>query len=160
MKSLKSLSLLGCIIMFMMQCNSKAGDAHYQLISGEIKKHYKINTGKNDAENLIFINDKGCPNCIRSFSDYILNNVDRFEDNSLIFINSKGFNVDLERFAKHNSKNIIISHTIREHGNVLPDLGIIYLKKDKNKTEVDTIILIDPLTIKDQLNYIENRIVN
>ena len=81
--------------------------------------------------------------------------MDKFKDSSLIFINSKGFNVDLDRFIGLNAKNIVISRYIREQSKMLPDLGIIYFKEHTNK--VDTIISIDALTITQQLHYIKNK---
>ena len=155
MKTLKFFNLLCFSMLLFIQCNEKVQNEIYQQINSEIKEFYQVDLSKRKANKLIFINDNGCPNCIVSFSGFVLNNMDKFKDSSLIFINSKGFNVDLDRFIGLNAKNIVISRYIREQSKMLPDLGIIYFKEHTNK--VDTIISIDALTITQQLHYIKNK---
>ncbi|MPM37494.1 hypothetical protein SDC9_84111 [bioreactor metagenome] len=150
-----------CIISFSgyilnyIEGNEKAQDKHYQLINKEVNELFQVNLSDDTPKKLIFINDNGCPNCIISFSGYVLNHIDRFKDNSLILINSKGINVDIDKFLDLNAKNIFVSRNIRKQSKILPDLGIIYLKENSN--EVDTIISINASTIREQLNYIENK---
>lgn len=155
MKTLKFFNLLCFSILLFIQCNEKVQNDIYQQINSEINEFYQVDLDDSNAKELVFINDNGCPNCIVSFSGFVLNNMDKFKDSSLIFINSKGFNVDLDRFIGLNAKNIVISRNIREQSRMLPNLGIIYFKEHTNK--VDTIISIDALTITQQLHYIKNR---
>lgn len=72
-----------------------------------------------------------------------------------IFINSKGWNVDIDRFESLELKKIVISRDARNQGTLIPDLGIIYMKE--TKTEIDTIISISLERIKEQIDYMEKR---
>lgn len=155
MKTLNFISVVGLFFLLCIQCNKKEQNEKYQLIVNEIKENYQIDIRDNNVQNLIFINDQGCPNCIASFSGYILNNIDKFKENSMIFINSKGINIDLDKFINLKAKNILISRNIREQSEILPDLGIIYLKKSTK--EVDSVISLDTSNIVEQLKYISAR---
>lgn len=135
-------------------CSERPTDEKYLKMSEDINRFYGIKMDKT-AECLIFINDRGCPNCITSFSNYVLNNIDKYRDNSFIFINSTGWNVDIERFASMNLKNIIISRNVREQGEIIPDLGFVYMTETRNK--IDTVISMTTEKFLEQIDYIEKR---
>lgn len=73
----------------------------------------------------------------------------------MIFINSTGKNVDIDKFLQLKSKNVIISRKIRDKAKIIPNLGIIYIKE--NTKSIDTIISIEPNIIIEQLNYMRDR---
>lgn len=155
MKILKLLNLIVLLVLFIIGCARKTSDERYLQINNEIREIYQMNIKNENVKYLIFINDYGCFGCIKSFLGYILNNINRFEDNRLIFTSSKGVNVDIDKSISSNTKNVVISRNIRRQGEIIPNLGIVYLKE--NTIEVDTIISIDALIISEQLAYIENR---
>lgn len=155
MKTLKFFSLFGILFLLLSGCSSEMSDERYRSISREVKEVYRVNINDKNVKQLIFINDLGCSGCVLSFSGYILNNIDRFNDNSLIFISSKGRNVDVDKFVKSKTKNIIISRNIRKQSEIIPNLGVVYLRENGN--EVDTIVSIDASTLSEQLAYIEDR---
>lgn len=142
------------IFLFYLSCVEKPADEKYVQLNRDLRDFYSINTGSKTKQ-FIFINDKGCPTCIVSFSGFILQNMEKYNENSMVFINSRGQNVDLDKFSALNLKNVHISRNIREKGNIIPDLGIVYLKE--NKQEIDTIISISPEKFIEQINYIKER---
>lgn len=121
----------------------------------EVKLFYETDLNDKEVKQFIFINDIGCPNCILSFSNYVLNNFENYRNNSMIFINSTGKNVDIDKFLQLKSKNVIISRKIRDKAKIIPNLGIIYIKE--NTKSIDTIISIEPNIIIEQLNYMRDR---
>lgn len=135
-------------------CTTSSTDANYLFVQKELKENYQQTIPKNTTH-LIFITDKGCPNCIISFSQLILQNIDKYKDSGLVFINSSGKNVDIDSYASMKDKNIIITSDYPDKSTVIPSLGIVYLKPQKQ--EVDTIIHIDASIIKEQFEYILQR---
>ncbi|MDO5664531.1 MAG: hypothetical protein Q4G63_04630 [Bacteroidia bacterium] len=153
-KACKATLYVASIIFIFVTCSSNTANKPSKLMLKDVKRIYQVNVDKNKKQ-LIFINDVGCPNCIITFSNYILNNINRYNNNSIIFINSKGQNVDIDRFIALNTKDVVISKEPREGVGIIPNLGIIYLKE--NISEIDTIISIDASIITEQLKYIDER---
>lgn len=147
-------SLVIAVFFLSTGCFERPTDEKYIKMSEDIYRFYGVKTDKTE-ECLIFINDRGCPNCITSFSNYVLNNMDKYKDNSFIFINSTGRNVNIERFASMNLKNIIISRNVREQGEIIPDLGFVYMTENMN--EIDTVISMTAEKFLEQIDYIEKR---
>lgn len=153
MKLLKYSVLI--FIFFCLCCSEKAVDGKYIQMRKEVKLFYETDLNDKEVKQFIFINDIGCPNCILSFSNYVLNNFENYRNNSMIFINSTGKNVDIDKFLQLKSKNVIISRKIRDKAKIIPNLGIIYIKE--NTKSIDTIISIEPNIIIEQLNYMRDR---
>lgn len=135
-------------------CSDKSKDARYNVLNSELKESHQLTVDKT-IKQVLFMNDVGCPNCVTSFSNYVLNNIDKYKDSTLIIINSKGLNVDLNRFTSLGMKNVVISNETYDQKTVIPSLGVVYLSKDDNR--VDTIISVDAASFADKLNYIDSR---
>lgn len=153
------MKLLNCkiaLLAFLLftNCSEKIKDEKYRMVSKEVHTIYRTKIKKN-TKHLIIINDYGCSNCVKSFANYVLHNMDKYKDNSLILISSKGHNVDIDSFAAMHLNNVIIIRKSREPGKTIPYLGIIYLKENLN--EVDTILSIDATSIIEQMNYMKMR---
>ena len=132
-------------------CHSKKKNNEDSILQKELSKVYDYKIPE-DVSRLIFITDEGCPNCVLSFSQLILNNITDYEKNSLIFINSSGRNVDIDMFTSLHSPNIIISNGYPVSSTVLPRLGIVYLKPETQ--DADTTIAIDASRIEEQFKFI------
>ena len=63
--------------------------------------------------------------------------------------------MDIDSYSSMKSKNIIISSDYPDKSEIIPSLGIVYLKPQKQ--EIDTIIHIDAYTIKEQFQYMHER---
>lgn len=135
-------------------CKSQTTDDEYLKLEKELKTNYHKNIPDN-ATSLVFISDEGCANCVMSFSQLILQNIDKYKDVGLVFIHSTGKNVDIDSYSSMKSKNIIISSDYPDKSEIIPSLGIVYLKPQKQ--EIDTIIHIDAYTIKEQFQYMHER---
>ena len=142
------------ISLLIIGCKSQNADEDYFKFEKELKVNYHKSIPKN-ATCLIFISDVGCPNCVISFSQLILQNIDKYKDVGLVFIHSTGKNVDIDSYSSMKSKNIIISSDYPDKSEIIPSLGIVYLKPQKQ--EIDTIIHIDAYTIKEQFQYMHER---
>lgn len=133
-------------------CSNRQRDKEY----GEIKKHiedtYNIKTDKG-IERIVFINDNGCSNCTQSFSNYVLDNMN--DEKTLVIVNSRGSNVDLDKFIEKRSENkhIILSLNPRESDSKIPDLGVVYVNNEK----IDTILTLIPEKLREQMEYIDKR---
>jgi len=153
---LKYLNRNTCFVVFfcsflVSSCNTSSSDDNYLLLQKELKENYHISIPKN-ATRLVFITDEGCPNCVISFSQLILQNIDKYKDAGLVFIHSTGKNVDIDSYSSMKNRNIIISSDYPDKSEIIPSLGIVYLKPLKQ--EIDTIIHIDASIIKEQFQYI------
>ncbi len=146
--------LLMAVMFSAISCNEKADDAKYNMLKEELKQSYDLSLDKT-IKQVVFIGDEGCPNCVTSFSNYVLNNIDKYKDSTLILINSKGRNVDLDRFQALGMKNIIILRKAPDEKKFSPNLGVVYME-NKQKT-VDTAIYIDAKEIIEQINYIDSK---
>lgn len=148
MRLLNCSLLLGMLVLFT-GCSAKHKDEKLNVIDQQLKEIYKVDL-KDDVKQVVFINDNTCPNCVESFSNFILNNIDKYKDNSLIVINSSGRNVDLDRFNSLELKNIIYSNQVKSFNELIPNLGIAYIKDSR----LDTIVALNAETFADQLEYI------
>lgn len=156
---LKYLNRNICFVVFfcsflVSSCNTSSSDDNYLLLQKDLKENYHINIPKN-ATCLIFISDEGCPNCVISFSQLILQNIDNYKNTGLVIIHSAGKNVDIDSYSSIKNKNIKIYSDYPDKSEIIPSLGIVYLKPQKQ--EVDTIIYIDAFIIKEQFQYILQR---
>lgn len=149
---LSNCNFLLLVFVLFVGCSAKSQDEKLNVISKELKNVYNVDI-KDDVKQVIFINDNTCPNCVESFSNFILNDIDKYKDSSLIIINSLGQNVDLDRFNRMGLKNIVISQKSIEQNGYIPDLGVVYI----NKNKVDTIISVEAEGFIDQLKYIDKR---
>lgn len=117
----------------------------------QIENHHQIEIEK-DINRIFFINDIGCGYCIHVFSEYAKK---QLEDNqTLVIINSRGNNVDLESFkeAEKGSSQVVISHkVITDNNNPLYKSGVIYL----DKAVQDTVINISASELAEQIAYFE-----
>lgn len=136
---------------YLLSCRITPDNKESSVLQSELNHSYKHKISQNISR-LIFITDEGCPNCVISFSQFILNNVENYKQNSLVFINSSGTNVDIDTFKALKNKNIIISEDYPMESKLLPRLGIVYLKKGTQ--EIDTIISIEASQIKKQFKFI------
>jgi len=143
--------LLLLISLLIIGCKSRVTDEEYLKLEKELKVNYHKSIPKN-ATRLVFITDEGCPNCVISFSQFILQNIDTYKDSGLIFIHSYGKNVDIDSYSSMKNRNIILSSDYPKKTEIIPSLGIVYLKPLKQ--EIDTIIHIDASIIKEQFQYI------
>jgi len=150
-KNITCLVFLLLISLLMIGCNSQVTNEEYLKLEKELKVNYHKSIPKN-ATRLVFITDEGCPNCIISFSQLILQNIDKYKDSGLIFIHSSGRNVDIDSYSSMKNRNIILSSDYPDKSEIIPSLGIVYLKPLKQ--EIDTIIHIDASIIKEQFQYI------
>ena len=142
------------ISLLIIGCKSQNADEDYFKFEKELKVNYHKSIPKN-ATCLIFISDEGCPNCVISFSQLILQNIDNYKNTGLVIIHSAGKNVDIDSYSSIKNKNIKIYSDYPDKSEIIPSLGIVYLKPQKQ--EVDTIIYIDAFTIKEQFQYILQR---
>ena len=145
------LLLLLSITVSIIGCKSQTTDDEYLKLEKELKTNYHKNIPDN-ATSLVFISDEGCANCVMSFSQLILQNIDKYKDAGLVFIHSTGRNVDIDSYSSVNSSNIILSSDYPHKSDIIPSLGIVYLKPQKQ--EIDTIIYIDSYKINEQFRYI------
>lgn len=150
-KIMSCLSLLLLISLLTIGCKDQVANEEYLNLEEELKANYRKSIPEN-VNYLIFITDKGCPNCIISFSQLILQSIDKYKGLSLVFINSSGRNVDIDSYSSINDKNIIISSDYPDNLKLIPSLGIVYLNPQKQK--IDTIIHIDAFKINEQFQYI------
>lgn len=151
LKHLKYSFLLFCLFLFL-NC-SHSNDERFNMLKKEFKETYHKHI-PNDVKTIYIINDNYCPNCVYYFSQFVLDNL-KENKQILYFINSKGINVDLQRFIAHGYENVHISKQILNANNeLIPNaLGVIYIKN----MQIDTIIHIDSNSIFDQIAYIKSK---
>lgn len=147
-------NLLFCLLwtMFgssMAGCSSEE-DARLALLKESLKEQYGV-TLNEEITRIYVLNDLGCGSCVSSLAKYVANYVDG--EHSLVVINSRGINIDLETFErkKKTNPNIIISHTVlNDESNPFAFAGAIFLKGEK----VDTIVNVLEGDVIQNLQYI------
>ncbi|HOF16478.1 MAG TPA: hypothetical protein PLF32_07395 [Bacteroidales bacterium] len=103
---------------------------------------------------VVYITEKGCPNCQSFFSDMASQHFIN-KKNTLLIINSYGQGIDISCFLSDTAKNIIFDYTddFRDLG-FFQYSGFIAL----NNNRIDTVIEINPTGIQDKIDYIIKRI--
>ncbi len=107
-------------------------------VKGYISSNYEVELG--DSIRRIFVlNDMDCPTCVRSLADFAKEQIDN--PGSMILINSRGSNIDLESFEELRkiNPNILIRHKVENEDSIFSKMGVIYL----NNAEVDSIVKVD-----------------
>lgn len=142
--------LLVFLIPFCTMCESK--DKKTESVKDSIETYYHTKVG-NDIRRIFVLNDYGCSNCVRSFSEYVKNNA--IDSGSMVLINSRGNHVDLEAFEtlKRQNPNIIISHQVNNDSTLFSGLNVIYL----DNARIDTVVSLNAMTLQEQLRYIDSR---
>ena len=121
-------------------------------------KHIEDSYGKkvkNETERIFYINDQGCGRCVNSYSDFVLNYVD--DAKSMVIINSKGLNVDMDKFREKAflyPDHILLAYDPKKTNKHLPDLCIIYITKRR----VDSIFEVNSGNIHSLLQYAKSKI--
>lgn len=141
-----------CLCFFISSCQ-KSNDSEYKRMQQYLKSEYNYNVDGN-IERVFYVNDIGCSSCVRTFSDFILYNV--ADENSLIIINSKGINVNLEEFRKKQEempRNVILSYNPNVKDGYFPNLSVLHI----NNLKVDTIIEVSAQNLQNLLRYIQQK---
>lgn len=130
-------------------CSSKE-NARLASLKEALKEQYGVKLDKGITR-IYVLNDLGCGSCVSSLANYVASYVDG--EHSLVIINSRGINIDLEAFEqkKKTNPNIVISHTVlNDESNPFAFAGAIFLKEEK----VDTIVNIQEGDVMQSLQYI------
>ena len=78
-KHANCLLLLLSITVSIIGCKSQTADDEYLKLEKELKTNYHKSIPDN-ATSLVFISDEGCANCVMSFSQLLLQNIDKYKD--------------------------------------------------------------------------------
>jgi hypothetical protein len=127
-------------------------DATVQHVKAYLKENYNVKLTPN-IKRVFVLNDLGCGNCVRALSEFVKDNVD--DENSLVVVQSRGANVDIEEFMKREKgrHNVVVSHRANDDDSIFSKLGVIYLTDSK----ADTIINISADKASSQISYVAKR---
>ena len=147
-------NLLFCLLWVMLgssmtSCSSE-GDVRLVSLKESLKKQYGVTLDK-EITRIYVLNDLGCGSCVSSLANYVFGYVD--DDHSLVIINSRGININLDAFEmkKKTNPNIVISHTVlNDKSNLFAFVGAIFLKEER----VDTIVNVLEGDVIQSLQYI------
>lgn len=147
-------NLLFCLLWMMLwkgvEGCSSAEDARLASLKEALKEQYGVKLDK-EITRIYVLNDLGCGSCVSSLAKYVADYVDG--GHSLVIVNSRGINVDLDAFErqKKTNPNIVISHTVlNDENNPFAFAGAIFLKEEK----IDTIVNIQEGDVVQSLQYI------
>nr|WP_321376302.1 hypothetical protein [uncultured Bacteroides sp.] len=143
-------SFIAILTLMFSQCSKE--DAETKQIQEYVYKNYEIEIPHN-IKRIYILNDSGCGNCILTFSEFVKNNINDHE--SMVIINSRGANIDLEGFEnkRKSNSNIVISHNVISNTQDLFYKSGVALFKG---AVLDSIIRITPDSLIEQLDYIKN----